>query len=230
MVDLSRVRVSGALAPFSGGFVVALAGEGYTPAGAVKQLHLFAGLSRWLENEGLVPADLDREVIERFFSDRRAVGYTKLVSARAAEPLGRLSARDWGRAGRGRARAVRAGGAAAGELPPVSGARARRAGEVGTRLRNNVRPFLEGFVGPGGVELGGWTARRSSRLSSRRALRSRAAPRSARSTRCGRCCGSCTPRGTSIGRWRTRCPRSAVGALEPAKRLEPEQVRRCSPP
>src|SRR5271166_5083760 len=87
MVDLSRVRVSGALAPLSDGFVVALAAVGYTPHGAVKQLRLFARLSQWLENEDLVLADLDREVIERFFSDRRAAGYTKLVSARAAEPL-----------------------------------------------------------------------------------------------------------------------------------------------
>jgi hypothetical protein len=31
MVDLLRVRMSGALAPFADGFVVRLAAEGYTP-------------------------------------------------------------------------------------------------------------------------------------------------------------------------------------------------------
>jgi len=62
VVDPSRVGVTGALAPFAGGFVVALEGEGRPPHGSVKQLQLFAHLSRWLEAERLGPADLDREV------------------------------------------------------------------------------------------------------------------------------------------------------------------------
>ncbi len=87
MLDLSRVRQSGVLAPFADGFAGALVADGYTPHGAVKQLHLFAHLSRWLDVHGLGLADLDDEVIERFFAARRADGHVKLLSARAAEPL-----------------------------------------------------------------------------------------------------------------------------------------------
>jgi site-specific recombinase XerD len=87
MVDVSRVRQAGPLAPLADGFAAALAGQGYSSFGAVKQLHLFASLSRWLEREGLRPADLDQAALERFFADRRAGGDTQLLSLRAAEPL-----------------------------------------------------------------------------------------------------------------------------------------------
>lgn len=153
MVDLSRVRQTGVLAPLADGFAVALAAEGYSPHGAVKQLQLFAHLSRWLDGEGLEPADLDGEVIGRFFADRRRCGYTKLVSARAAEPL------------LGYLRAV-------GVVPPAGPPRSE--GPVDDLLAGyrqylvlergvlpesasgyavNVRPFLEGLVGSGGIEL-----------------------------------------------------------------------------
>ena len=46
MTDPSRVRMSGALAPLAEGFRISLQAEGYTPHGAIKQLHLFAHLSR----------------------------------------------------------------------------------------------------------------------------------------------------------------------------------------
>jgi integrase/recombinase XerD len=94
MVDLSRVRQSGPLAPFAAGFAATLAADGYTPHGAVKQLHLFASLSRWLEREGLDPGQLDEEMLGRFFDERRAVGHTKLLSVRAAVGV---FARAWGR-------------------------------------------------------------------------------------------------------------------------------------
>jgi site-specific recombinase XerD len=87
MVDPSRVRVTGALAPFADGLVVALAGAGYPPDGSAKQLQLFAHLSRWLEGERLRPADLDGEVIGRFFAARRAAGYRERLTARSAEVL-----------------------------------------------------------------------------------------------------------------------------------------------
>ena len=77
MVDLSRVRQGGVLAPFAPGFAAGLVEVGYTPHGAVKQLHLFAHLSRWLDREGLSAGDLDAEAVERFFADRRASGQTK---------------------------------------------------------------------------------------------------------------------------------------------------------
>ena len=67
MTDPSRFRTGVALAPLAEGFTIALQAEGYTSHGAVKQLHLFAHLSRWLEAERLDVADLDRESVERFF-------------------------------------------------------------------------------------------------------------------------------------------------------------------
>jgi integrase/recombinase XerD len=154
MVDLSRVRRSGVLAPLTEGFAAALTDDGYTPHGAIKQLHLFAHLSRWLDGEGLALADLDGEAIGRFFADRREAGHTKLVSPRAAEPL-LAYLRD------------------AGVVPPA--APRRSAGPVDDLLDDyrrylvlergllpasaggyavNVRPFLEGFAGPGGIAFG----------------------------------------------------------------------------
>lgn len=153
MVDLSRVRRSGALAPLTDGFAAALTDDGYTPHGAIKQLHLFAHLSRWLDAEGLGLADLDGEAIARFFAGRREAGHTKLVSPRAAEPLLAYLR-------------------AAGVVPPA--APRKSAGPVDDLLVDyrrylvlergllpasaggyavNVRPFLEGLVGPRGVEL-----------------------------------------------------------------------------
>ena len=71
---LSRVRQAGPLAPFADGFAAVLRAQGYTSHGAVKQLHLFASLSRWLEREKLAPVDLNEEVLGRFFAERRAAG------------------------------------------------------------------------------------------------------------------------------------------------------------
>jgi integrase/recombinase XerD len=87
VVDLSRVRQGGVLAPFAPGFTAWLLEAGYAPHGAIKQLHLFAHLSRWLDREGLSPADLDADGIAGFLADRRASGQTKYLSARAAEPI-----------------------------------------------------------------------------------------------------------------------------------------------
>jgi integrase/recombinase XerD len=87
VVDLSRVRQGGVLAPFAPGFTAWLVEAGYAPHGAIKQLHLFAHVSRWLDREDLTPADLDAEAVDRFLADRRASGQTKYLSARAGEPI-----------------------------------------------------------------------------------------------------------------------------------------------
>lgn len=154
MRDPARVRMGGALAPLAEGFRVALAADGYTWRGSVKQLHLFAHLSRWLEAERLALADLDRDAVERFFLARREAGYTKLISVRAAEPMLRY---------------VRSLGFIADTAPqtlhdPVEEllARYRRylVGERGLLAESaqgysvNVRPFLEGLAGPAGIEFG----------------------------------------------------------------------------
>lgn len=153
MVDLSRVRVTGALAPFADGFAVALAGEGYTSHGSVKQLHLFAHLSRWLEAEGLGLADLDEEALGRFFRARRAAGHTKLVGARAAGPL-LVYLRGLG---------VLPAATAPAPAGPVDDLLAsyRRylvlerglLPESAKDYADSVRPLLEGFAGPDGVDL-----------------------------------------------------------------------------
>jgi len=87
VVDLSRVRQGGVLAPFAPGFTAWLVEAGYAPHGAIKQLHLFAHVSRWLDREGLALAGLEAEAVGRFLADRRASGQTKYLSARAAEPM-----------------------------------------------------------------------------------------------------------------------------------------------
>ena len=87
MVDPSRVGVTGAFAPFAEGFVVAVAEAGYPPNGAAKQVQLLAHLSRWLETEGLGPADLDVAAIGRFFAARRAAGYRERLTPRSGEVL-----------------------------------------------------------------------------------------------------------------------------------------------
>ena len=154
MVDLSRVRQGGVLAPFAPGFMAWLVEAGYAPHGAIKQLHLFAHVSRWLVREDLAPADLDAEVVGRFFADRRASGQTRYVSARAAEP-------------------VLAYLRGIGVVPPAC--RPRPRGPVEELLASyerfmvlergvlpvsahgyavNVRPFLERFAGRDGLALG----------------------------------------------------------------------------
>lgn len=153
MTDPSRVRKGGAPAPLAEGFRIVLQTEGYTSHGAIKQLHLFAHLSRWLEAEHLDAADLDGESVERFFRDRRAFGHTKLISVRAADPMPRY---------------LRGLGFIADTAPPVLHdpvdellARYRRylvleRGLLPESARGyavNVRPFLAGLAGPAGIEL-----------------------------------------------------------------------------
>ncbi|MGH2882254.1 MAG: site-specific integrase, partial [Solirubrobacteraceae bacterium] len=154
MVDLSRVRQGGVLATFAPGFTAWLVDAGYAPHGAIKQLHLFAHVSCWLDREGLGPGELDAEAVGRFFADRRASGQTRYMSARAAEPMLAYL------------RAI-------GVVP--AGAQPRPAGPVQELLAGyerfmvlergvlpasahgyavNVRPFLERFAGPDGAEFG----------------------------------------------------------------------------
>jgi len=86
MHDPQRVRVSGPLQPYAPGFTAELERFGYTPLGAVLQLRLFAGLSRWLVAEGIEPDALDPAEVDRFLAARRAAGRTHYASARALRP------------------------------------------------------------------------------------------------------------------------------------------------
>jgi integrase/recombinase XerD len=155
MVDLSRVRQGGVLAPFAPGFVAWLVDAGYAPHGAMKQLQLFAHVSRWLDGEGLAPPDFDAEAVGRFFADRRASGQTRYLSTRAAAPLLAYL----------RGIAVVPLACVAQPEGPVEGLLADYerfmvcerevlpASAHGYAV--NVRPFLERFAGRGGLELGG---------------------------------------------------------------------------
>lgn len=83
---LSRVRVTGALAPYATGFAARLAELGYTPSSAQDQLRLLAHLSRWLADQRLGAAELTPETVERFLQARRE-GYVKLLTPRGLAPL-----------------------------------------------------------------------------------------------------------------------------------------------
>lgn len=87
MAARPRVRVSGPLASYAGGFSGELARLGYTPLSARLQLQLMAHLSRWLASERLDAAALTPAVLERFLAARRAAGYANHRTAKALEPL-----------------------------------------------------------------------------------------------------------------------------------------------
>jgi integrase/recombinase XerD len=83
----SGVRVAGPLAAFAPGFVEDLAARGYRPGPAADQLRLMADVSRWLAERDLAAGDLTVVAAERFAAERRAVGRSRLRSARALTPL-----------------------------------------------------------------------------------------------------------------------------------------------
>ncbi len=82
-----RVRVSGPLAPFAGGFSGELGRLGYTALSTRLQLQLMAHLSRWLAAERLDAAALTPAVVERFLAGRRAAGYGNHRTAKGLAPL-----------------------------------------------------------------------------------------------------------------------------------------------
>jgi len=154
MRDPSRVRVSGPLEPFAAGFAAELSRQGFTPGSACKQLTLFAHLSRWLATEGLEPGALSPELAERFCEARRAAGYTQLLTAKAlSAPLAYL--RGLGVAPPA-CTPVRVGPVEE-LLGRFGGHLERERGLARATARRHValvRPFLERFAGPDGVELG----------------------------------------------------------------------------
>ena len=84
---VSRVVVSGPLAPFVGAVESKLEAAGYTPLSAVNQTRLVAHLSRWLEANKLQVGNLTEERIVEFFESRRAAGCTGLITRESLEPL-----------------------------------------------------------------------------------------------------------------------------------------------
>jgi len=71
---VSRVLMTGPLAPFADAYGFALSERGYTQRTAVGQLRQVARLSRWLEVKGLTVAELNVDRMEEFLVDQRAGG------------------------------------------------------------------------------------------------------------------------------------------------------------
>jgi integrase/recombinase XerD len=78
--DLSKVKVTGPLVPYVGGFSTKLQGSGYQPGTVVKQVRLLAHVSRWLEVRNLVTCDLIAARVEEFLVEGRDATYAKRYS------------------------------------------------------------------------------------------------------------------------------------------------------
>ncbi len=81
------VCVCGPLAAFSDGYANDLARLGYAPASVHLQLKVWAHLSGWLLDQGMVAGDLRSSDVGRFLHDRRAAGHTRYASFRAVHPI-----------------------------------------------------------------------------------------------------------------------------------------------
>lgn len=87
MSELSKVRMVGPLASYAEGFWDELVRLGYTPRTARDHAYVLAHLSRWLDQEGLEPADLTPQMVERFVLARRHAGYRRGLTARSLRAL-----------------------------------------------------------------------------------------------------------------------------------------------
>ncbi len=87
MSDPSRVRVTGPLASYATGFRAELKSQGYRRNAVGDQLHVFAHVSRWLEERNLGAEDLTRERSLEFLAARRRAGYVLWLSEKGVAPL-----------------------------------------------------------------------------------------------------------------------------------------------
>ncbi len=71
---VSRVLMTGPLAPFADAYRLELKERGYTPLTTVNELRQVARLSSWLEASGLTDAQLSGERVEEFLAFQRAAG------------------------------------------------------------------------------------------------------------------------------------------------------------
>ena len=155
--DPSRVRMSGPLVAYAGGFARDLAGRGYAQSTVTRHVLLMAHVSRWLEARNLAVSGLDPVAAGAFVAGRRAAGFSSGLTAGSLEPLlGYL----------------RAGGAVpalplpaqdlADQLLARYGAwLGRERGLAAATIERNtglVRPFLDGLLADGCLDLGVLTA------------------------------------------------------------------------
>jgi integrase/recombinase XerD len=79
-----RTRFFGPLAPYADGLRAELATLAYAPSTVTSHLALWAQLSRWLERQGLDPAELTAARIEEFLAERgQTHGYLYTIKALA---------------------------------------------------------------------------------------------------------------------------------------------------
>ena len=71
---VSRVLMTGSLAPFAEAFATELRARGYTPLTTASELRQVARLSRWLQAGGLSVTDLSEKRVEEFLAWQRAGG------------------------------------------------------------------------------------------------------------------------------------------------------------
>jgi len=71
---VSRVLMTGPLAPFADAYAAQLRARGYTPLSTVNELRQVGRLSRWLELRGLGAGELSSERVEQFLVWQRAGG------------------------------------------------------------------------------------------------------------------------------------------------------------
>jgi integrase/recombinase XerD len=82
----ARVRVSGPLVEFVGGFTDAMTDRGYTDLSLANQLRLMSDLSRWLDLRGVGARELTGDLVEEFLAKRRRT-HTQFCTWRALAPL-----------------------------------------------------------------------------------------------------------------------------------------------
>jgi integrase/recombinase XerD len=87
MRDPSRVRVTGPLERYAGGFRVELDRRGYASASAAQRMQLMACVSRWMAAERVAVSGLTCERVEEFVAWRRAAGYVHFRSSRSVALL-----------------------------------------------------------------------------------------------------------------------------------------------
>jgi integrase/recombinase XerD len=104
---VSRVLMTGPLAPFADAYALELNERGYTPLTTVNELRQVGRLSRWLVASGLSAADLSGERVEQFLVWQRAGGCHRASWSRPGlvcllevlRPLGVLAAEQPASAG-----------------------------------------------------------------------------------------------------------------------------------
>ncbi|WP_130178294.1 tyrosine-type recombinase/integrase [Cryobacterium sp. SO1] len=82
----ARVQVQGQLVEHREGFEVELRRLGFTPVSIVNQFYLLAHFSHWLQDEGIVLADLSVGQVDAFLVERKAT-HTALFTRRALRTL-----------------------------------------------------------------------------------------------------------------------------------------------